>query len=490
MLKNLTIEGTAKLLNDKKISAFEIANSYIKEIKDSKKLNCFITISEEAALDAAKKTDARISENKKIGLLDGVPLAYKDLFCTDNILTTASSKILSNFTPTYESTVTANCNNQGAVVLGKLNCDEFAMGSTNKTSFYGPVINPWKSSNKDDELVPGGSSGGSAAAVAADLCVASLGTDTGGSIRQPASFTGLVGLKPTYGRVSRWGTVAFASSLDQAGPISKTVEDAAILLEAISGHDNKDSTSSLKANEQFYANLNSSVKGLKIGVPKEYMSDDLPEEIQNFWNDGKKILAKNGAEIVEISLPSTSTALPAYYIIAPAEASSNLSRYDGVKYGLRVQEKNLIDMYESTRSEGFGNEVKRRIMIGTYVLSSGYYDAYYIKAQKIRSIIKNDFDSAFKNVDAIFTPATPNTAFPINRDEVDPVQNYLNDIFTVPANLAGLPAISIPFGLDNSGLPIGMQLITNSFEEQMLLNIAKNLQDTLNFNEQPTQWWK
>ena len=490
MLKNLTIEGTAKLLNDKKISAFEIANSYIKEIKDSKKLNCFITISEEVAFDAAKKTDARISENKKIGLLDGVPLAYKDLFCTDNILTTASSKILSNFTPTYETTVTANCKNQGAVVLGKLNCDEFAMGSTNKTSFYGPVINPWKSSDKDDELVPGGSSGGSAAAVAADLCVASLGTDTGGSIRQPASFTGLVGLKPTYGRVSRWGTVAFASSLDQAGPISKTVEDAAILLEAISGHDNKDSTSSLKANEQFYANLNSSVKGLKIGVPKEYMSDDLPEEIQNFWNDGKKILAKNGAEIVEISLPSTSTALPAYYIIAPAEASSNLSRYDGVKYGLRVQEKNLIDMYESTRSEGFGNEVKRRIMIGTYVLSSGYYDAYYIKAQKIRSIIKNDFDSAFKNVDAIFTPATPNTAFPINREEVDPVQNYLNDIFTVPANLAGLPAISIPFGLDNSGLPIGMQLITNSFEEQMLLNIAKNLQDTLNFNEQPTQWWK
>ena len=458
MLKNLTIEGTAKLLKDKKISAFEIANSYIKEIKDSKKLNCFITISEEAAFDAAKKTDARISENKKIGLLDGVPLAYKDLFCTDNILTTASSKILSNFTPTYESTVTANCKSQGAVVLGKLNCDEFAMGSTNKTSFYGPVINPWKSSDKDDELVPGGSSGGSAAAVAADLCVASLGTDTGGSIRQPASFTGLVGLKPTYGRVSRWGTVAFASSLDQAGPISKTVEDAAILLEAISGHDNKDSTSSLKANEQFYANL--------------------------------KILAKNGAEIVEISLPSTSTALPAYYIIAPAEASSNLSRYDGVKYGLRVQEKNLIDMYESTRSEGFGNEVKRRIMIGTYVLSSGYYDAYYIKAQKIRSIIKNDFDSAFKNVDAIFTPATPNTAFPINREEVDPVQNYLNDIFTVPANLAGLPAISIPFGLDNSGLPIGMQLITNSFEEQMLLNIAKNLQDTLNFNEQPTQWWK
>ena len=489
MLDNLTIEKTSKLLNEKKVSALEITNNYLKKIKDSNKLNCFITVSDEKAIDAAKQTDKRISNNEKIGLLDGVPLAYKDLFCTDGILTTASSKILSNFIPTYESTVTANCKNQGAVVLGKLNCDEFAMGSTNKTSFYGPVINPWKSIGNDEDLVPGGSSGGSAAAVAADLCVASLGTDTGGSIRQPASFTGLVGLKPTYGRVSRWGTVAFASSLDQAGPISKTVEDAAILLETISGHDNKDSTSSLKENELFYSNLNSSVKNLKIGVPKEYMSDDLPEEIQKFWNEGKKILTENGAELVEISLPSTNTALPAYYIIAPAEASSNLSRYDGVKYGLRVKEKSLIEMYESTRSEGFGDEVKRRIMIGTYVLSSGYYDAYYIKAQKIRSIIKNDFDNVFKNVDAIFTPATPNTAFPINREEIDPVQNYLNDIFTVPANLAGLPAISIPFGLDNSGLPIGMQLITNSFEEQMLLNISKNLQDTINFSNQPIQWW-
>jgi len=489
MLDNLTIEKTSKLLSEKQVSALEITNNYLKKIKDSNKLNCFITVSDEKAIDAAKQTDKRISNNEKIGLLDGVPLAYKDLFCTDGILTTASSKILSNFIPTYESTVTANCKNQGAVVLGKLNCDEFAMGSTNKTSFYGPVINPWKSIGNDEDLVPGGSSGGSAAAVAADLCVASLGTDTGGSIRQPASFTGLVGLKPTYGRVSRWGTVAFASSLDQAGPISKTVEDAAILLETISGHDNKDSTSSLKENELFYSNLNSSVKNLKIGVPKEYMSDDLPEEIQKFWNEGKKILTENGAELVEISLPSTNTALPAYYIIAPAEASSNLSRYDGVKYGLRVKEKSLIEMYESTRSEGFGDEVKRRIMIGTYVLSSGYYDAYYIKAQKIRSIIKNDFDNVFKNVDAIFTPATPNTAFPINREEVDPVQNYLNDIFTVPANLAGLPAISIPFGLDNSGLPIGMQLITNSFEEQMLLNISKNLQDTINFSNQPIQWW-
>ncbi|MDA9373127.1 Asp-tRNA(Asn)/Glu-tRNA(Gln) amidotransferase subunit GatA [Pelagibacterales bacterium] len=490
MIENLTIEQTSKLLNDKQASALEITDIYLKKINTAKKLNCFITVSEDKAIEAAKDTDERISKNKKIGFLDGVPLAYKDLFCTNDILTTASSKILSNFTPTYESTVTANCKDQGAVVLGKLNCDEFAMGSTNKTSFYGPVINPWKSIDNEDELVPGGSSGGSAASVAADLCVASLGTDTGGSIRQPASFTGLVGLKPTYGRVSRWGTVAFASSLDQAGPIAKTVEDAAILLQTISGHDNKDSTSSIRPNENFYSNLDSSVKGLKIGVPKEYMSDDLPEEIQKFWNEGKKILTENGAELTEVSLPSTKTALPAYYIIAPAEASSNLSRYDGVKYGLRVKEKSLTEMYESTRSEGFGDEVKRRIMIGTYVLSSGYYDAYYIKAQKIRSIIKNDFDNVFKNVDALFTPATPNTAFPINREETDPVQNYLNDIFTVPANLAGLPAISIPFGLDNSGLPIGMQIITNSFQEQMLLNISKNLQDTINFNNRPTQWWK
>ena len=490
MLENLTIEQTSKLLNSKKASALEITSHYLKKVSDANKLNCFITVSEDHAIKAAIQTDNRISKNKKIGLLDGVPLAYKDLFCTNEILTTASSKILSNFIPTYESTVTSNCQKEGAIVLGKLNCDEFAMGSTNKTSFYGPVINPWKSNESDEDLVPGGSSGGSAASVAADLCVASLGTDTGGSIRQPASFTGLVGLKPSYGRVSRWGVVAFASSLDQAGPICKTVEDASILLEAISGHDKKDSTSSIEPNEHFYKNLNSSVKDLKIGIPKEYLSDALPEEIQGYWNEGKKILSENGAEIVEISLPSTKTALPAYYIIAPAEASSNLSRYDGVRYGLRVKGENLTEMYELTRSEGFGDEVKRRIMMGTYVLSSGYYDAYYIKAQKVRSIIKSDFDLAFKSVDAIFTPTTPNTAFPISKEELDPVQNYLNDIFTVPANLAGLPAISIPFGLSKSGLPIGMQLITNTFKEQTLLNIAKNLQDSINFNIYPNQWWK
>ena len=490
MLDNLTILEASKLIDEKKVSALEITNSYLKKIEDSKKLNCFITVSHDKAVHAAKETDNRVSKNNRIGPMDGIPLAYKDLFCTKDTLTTASSKILSNFIPTYESTVTNNCINKGAITLGKLNCDEFAMGSTNKTSFYGPVVNPWKSLDSDEELVPGGSSGGSAASVAADLCIASIGTDTGGSIRQPASFTGAVGLKPTYGRVSRWGTIAFASSLDQAGPISKTVEDAAILLQTISGHDNKDSTSSQRPNEQYFSNLNSSVKNLKIGIPKEYMSDDLPLEIQNYWNEGKKILSENGAEIIEISLPHTKTALPAYYIIAPAEASSNLSRYDGVKYGLRTNEKNLIKMYESTRSDGFGDEVKRRIMIGTYVLSSGYYDAYYLKAQKIRSLIKKDFDNVFKDVNAILTPATPNTAFAIDTEEKDPVKNYLNDIFTVPINLAGLPAISIPFGLDKKGLPVGMQLITNSFEEQLLLNIAKNIQDSINFKNEPKCWWK
>ena len=364
------------------------------------------------------------------------------------------------------------------------------MGSTNKTSYYGPVTNPWKSSKSDAKLVPGGSSGGSAAAVAADLCVASLGTDTGGSIRQPASFTGTVGLKPTYGRVSRWGTIAFASSLDQAGPITKTVEDAAALFEIIAGHDPKDSTSSTKEKENFLDNLNSSVKGMKIGIPSEFKSDDLPLSTQKAWDDCKKLLQSNGAELIDMSLPHTMDALPTYYIIAPAEASSNLARYDGVKYGIREEGKNLIEMYEKTRSVGFGDEVKRRILIGTYVLSSGYYDAYYIKAQKIRSLIKSDFNQAFEKVDAILTPSTPSTAFEIENEPTDPVQTYLNDIFTVPINLAGIPAISIPFANDENDLPIGLQLITNSFEEQKLLNIAKNVQDTVNYESVPKNWWQ
>ena len=477
------------LLAKKEISSHELTKIYLDNIKKGEELNCYNTVVTEHALTEAEKSDIRRKEGKHKSPFDGIPIGIKDLFCTNNIRTTASSRILSNFVPTYESSVTQNCIDAGLINLGKLNCDEFAMGSTNKTSYFGSVINPWQSSQSDAKLVPGGSSGGSAAAVAADLCIASLGTDTGGSIRQPASFTGTVGLKPTYGRVSRWGIVAFASSLDQAGPITKTVEDAAILLDIISGHDEKDSTSSIKDRENLFENLNSSVKGIKIGIPKEFESDDLPASTQKAWDECKQLLQSNGAEIIDISLPHTMDALPTYYIIAPAEASSNLARYDGVKYGIREEGKNLIEMYEETRSIGFGDEVKRRILIGTYVLSSGYYDAYYIKAQKVRSLIKKDFNDAFQNVDAILTPSTPSTAFAIENEPNDPVQTYLNDIFTVPVNLAGIPAISIPFTNDENNLPIGLQLITNSFEEQKLLNIAKNVQDTINYNHKPNKWW-
>ena len=486
---DLNLLDARDLLAKKEISSHELTKIYLDNIKKGEELNCYNTVVTEHALTEAEKSDIRRKEGKHKSPFDGIPIGIKDLFCTNNIRTTASSRILSNFVPTYESTVTQNCIDAGLINLGKLNCDEFAMGSTNKTSYFGSVINPWQSSQSDAKLVPGGSSGGSAAAVAADLCIASLGTDTGGSIRQPASFTGTVGLKPTYGRVSRWGIVAFASSLDQAGPITKTVEDAAILLDIISGHDEKDSTSSIKDRENLFENLNSLVKGIKIGIPKEFESDDLPASTQKAWDECKQLLQSNGAEIVDISLPHTMDALPTYYIIAPAEASSNLARYDGVKYGIREEGKNLIEMYEETRSIGFGDEVKRRILIGTYVLSSGYYDAYYIKAQKVRSLIKKDFNDAFQNVDAILTPSTPSTAFAIENEPNDPVQTYLNDIFTVPVNLAGIPAISIPFTNDENNLPIGLQLITNSFEEQKLLNIAKNVQDTINYNHKPNKWW-
>ena len=486
---DLNLLDARDLLAKKEISSHELTKIYLDNIKKGEELNCYNTVVTEHALTEAEKSDIRRKEGKHKSPFDGIPIGIKDLFCTNNIRTTASSRILSNFVPTYESTVTQNCIDAGLINLGKLNCDEFAMGSTNKTSYFGSVINPWQSSQSDAKLVPGGSSGGSAAAVAADLCIASLGTDTGGSIRQPASFTGTVGLKPTYGRVSRWGIVAFASSLDQAGPITKTVEDAAVLLDIISGHDEKDSTSSIKDRENLFENLNSSVKGIKIGIPKEFESDDLPASTQKAWDECKQLLQSNGAEIVDISLPHTMDALPTYYIIAPAEASSNLARYDGVKYGIREEGKNLIEMYEETRSIGFGDEVKRRILIGTYVLSSGYYDAYYIKAQKVRSLIKKDFNEAFQNVDAILTPSTPSTAFAIENEPNDPVQTYLNDIFTVPVNLAGIPAISIPFANDENNLPIGLQLITNSFEEQKLLNIAKNVQDTINYNHKPNKWW-
>ena len=489
MKDSYTLKSLAVLLENNKISSKELTSEYLKNIENGKELNCYNTISQEKALIDAEKSDERRKSQNLRSKYDGIPIGIKDLFCTKGVTTTASSKILSNFVPNYESTVTQNCDDAGLISLGKLNCDEFAMGSTNKTSFFGSVKNPWKSVNSDNELVPGGSSGGSAAAVSGDLCVASLGTDTGGSIRQPASFTGTVGLKPSYGRVSRWGIVAFASSLDQAGPITKTVEDAAILLDIISGHDEKDSTSSVNPKENYYENLNSDIKGMKIGIPKEFRSDKLPASTQKSWDECANLLKTNGAEIVDISLPHTMSALPAYYIIAPAEASSNLARYDGVRYGLRVKGNDLIDMYEKTRSEGFGDEVKRRILIGTYVLSSGYYDAYYIKAQKIRSLIKSDYVEAFKKVDAILTPSTPSTAFEIANEPSDPVQNYLNDIFTVPVNLAGLPGISIPYANDENNLPIGLQLITNSFEEQKLLNVAKNIEETINYLETPEKWW-
>ena len=489
MKDSYTLKSLAVLLENNKISSKELTSEYLKNIENGKELNCYNTISQEKALIDAEKSDERRKSQNLRSKYDGIPIGIKDLFCTKGVTTTASSKILSNFVPNYESTVTQNCDDAGLISLGKLNCDEFAMGSTNKTSFFGSVKNPWKSVNSDYELVPGGSSGGSAAAVSGDLCVASLGTDTGGSIRQPASFTGTVGLKPSYGRVSRWGIVAFASSLDQAGPITKTVEDAAILLDIISGHDEKDSTSSVNPKENYYENLNSDIKGMKIGIPKEFRSDKLPASTQKSWDECANLLKTNGAEIVDISLPHTMSALPAYYIIAPAEASSNLARYDGVRYGLRVKGNDLIDMYEKTRSEGFGDEVKRRILIGTYVLSSGYYDAYYIKAQKIRSLIKSDYVEAFKIVDAILTPSTPSTAFEIANEPSDPVQNYLNDIFTVPVNLAGLPGISIPFANDENNLPIGLQLITNSFEEQKLLNVARNIEETISYSETPEKWW-
>ena len=406
------------------------------------------------------------------------------MFCTKNIRTTAGSKILENFVPTYESTVTQNILDEGGIIIGKLNCDEFAMGSSNETSYFGNVQNP-----VSENLVPGGSSGGSSSALAAKLTPATIGTDTGGSIRQPASFTGTVGLKPTYGSCSRYGIVAFASSLDQAGPMTHDVKDCSLMLEIMSTYDSKDSTSVDFKRENYLTNLNENIKGEKIGIPKEYRVDGMPKEIDELWEKGIKIIKENGGQIIEISLPNTKYALPTYYIVAPAEASSNLARYDGVKYGFRSKGENLIDMYEKTRSEGFGDEVKRRIMIGTYVLSSGYYDAYYLKAQKVRRLIKNDFDKAYKKVDAILTPSTPSSAFKIGEKLNDPVSMYLNDIFTVPINLAGLPAISIPAGHDKKGYPLGLQVIGKAFDEQSILNIAFALEKNISFKNNITDWW-
>ena len=468
-------------IKKKEISSQEVTKVFIDRSQKSKKLNSYITENFENALQKAKQFDEKPDFNKK---LPGIPLAVKDLFCTKNIRTTAGSKILENFIPTYESTVTQNILNEGGIIIGKLNCDEFAMGSSNETSFFGNVQNPIS-----ENLVPGGSSGGSSSALAAKLTPATIGTDTGGSIRQPASFTGTVGLKPTYGSCSRYGIVAFASSLDQAGPMTQNVKDCALMLEVISSYDNKDSTSVDFKRGQYLKDLNENIKGKKIGIPKQYRVDGMPKEIDELWKKGMKIIEDNGGEIIEINLPNTNYALPTYYIVAPAEASSNLARYDGVKYGFRSKGENLIDMYEKTRSEGFGDEVKRRIMIGTYVLSSGYYDAYYLKAQKVRRLIKNDFDQAYKMVDAILTPSTPSSAFKIGEKTNDPVSMYLNDIFTVPINLAGLPAISIPAGHDKSGYPLGLQVIGKAFDEQNILNIAYSIEKNINFKNNINDWW-
>ena len=468
-------------VKERKISSEEITKAFIDRSNKSKTLNSYITENFSVALQKAKKFDEKPNLDLK---LPGIPIAVKDLFCTNGVRTTAGSKILNNFTPTYESTVTQNMWNDGAILLGKLNCDEFAMGSSNETSFFGNVQNPI-----DKDLVPGGSSGGSASALAANLTPITIGTDTGGSIRQPASFTGTVGLKPTYGSCSRYGIVAFASSLDQAGPMSKNVKDCALLQEVISTYDSKDSTSIDFKRNNYSSELTKNIKGKKIGIPKEYRVDGMPKEIETLWSKGIQYLKNCGAEIVDISLPHTNYALPAYYIVAPAEASSNLARYDGVKYGFRSNGENLIDMYEKTRSEGFGDEVQRRIMIGTYVLSSGYYDAYYLKAQKVRKLIKNDFDEVYKKVDAILTPSTPSSAFKIGENSNDPVSMYLNDIFTVPVNLAGLPAISIPAGVDAKGYPLGLQIIGKPFDEQNILNIAYAMEEKINFKNKITDWW-
>ena len=480
-ITSLSLTSLVDNIKGKKLSSEEVTKAFIDRSEKSKKLNAYISEDFSNAINKAKKFD----QNPNLDLkLPGIPIAVKDLFCTQNVRTTAGSKILENFIPTYESTVTQNIWNEGGILLGKLNCDEFAMGSSNETSFYGNVQNPI-----NEGLVPGGSSGGSAAAVSGQLTPITIGTDTGGSIRQPASFTGTVGLKPTYGSCSRYGIVAFASSLDQAGPMAQNVKDCALLQDVISTYDNKDSTSIDFKRNQYSKELNKDIKGKKIGIPKEYRVDGMPKEIEDLWQKGIQYAKDCGAEIIDISLPNTSYALPTYYIVAPAEASSNLARYDGVKYGFRAKGENLIDMYEKTRSEGFGAEVQRRIMIGTYVLSSGYYDAYYLKAQKVRKLIKNDFDEAYKQVDAILTPSTPSSAFKIGEKKDDPVSMYLNDIFTVPVNLAGLPAISIPAGHDASGYPLGLQIIGKAFKEQEILNVAYAMEDRINFKNNITDWW-
>ena len=487
-LTSLTLKAALDGLADKSFSSEELTKAHVEAVAAAKPLNAFVLETPEKALEMAKASDARRAKDEA-GALDGAPLGIKDLFCTEGVRSTACSNILGNFVPTYESSVTANLWRDGAVMLGKLNLDEFAMGSSNETSAFGPVTNPWRAQGSDTKLTPGGSSGGSAAAVAADLCLGATATDTGGSIRQPAAFTGTVGIKPTYGRCSRWGVVAFASSLDQAGPIAKTVEDAAILLKSMSGHDPKDSTSLDIETPDFPSFVGKSVKGLRIGIPKEYRVDGMPPEIEKLWEQGIAWLKEAGCEIVEVSLPHTKYALPAYYIVAPAEASSNLARYDGMRYGLRVDGGNLTETYENTRAAGFGAEVKRRILIGTYVLSAGYYDAYYVKALKVRRRIADDFDQAFQKVDALLTPTAPSAAFALGENADDPVAMYLNDIFTVTVNLAGLPGMSIPAGVDAKGLPLGLQLIGKALDEGTLFSLGGAIEKAADFKAKPARWW-
>lgn len=488
-LTKLTLADARAKLVSKEITAVELTQAHVNATEASSKLNAYVTLTSEKAMDMAKASDARIAKGEA-GPLEGLPLGVKDLFCTKDVRTTACSNILDEFIPPYESTVTSNLWNAGAVLLGKLNNDEFAMGSSNETSRFGPCINPWKATDNDADLVPGGSSGGSTAAVAAHLALAATATDTGGSIRQPASFTGTVGLKPTYGRCSRWGVVAFASSLDQAGPVTRSVRDAAIMLTSMASHDEKDTTSMDMVVPDFEAALTGDIRGLRVGIPKEYRVDGMSSEIETLWEDGINWLKTAGAEIVDVSLPHTKYALPAYYIVAPAEASSNLARYDGVRYGLRVPGTDITDMYEKTRAAGFGDEVRRRVLIGTYVLSAGYYDAYYIKAQKIRTLIAQDFAEAYKKCDVLLTPTTPTPAFAVGEKVDDPLSMYLNDVFTVPVNLAGLPGISIPAGLSKDGLPLGLQLIGRTFDEETMLRAAGVLEEAAGFNAEPSTWWK
>lgn len=486
-LLSLSLAGARDALKAKKISAKELTNAYLGAIeKLNPALNAYITVTKERALADADASDTRIAKGNA-GALEGIPLAIKDLFCTKGVQTTAGSKMLEGFVPTYESSVTKKLWQAGSVMLGKTNLDEFAMGSSNTTSYFGNVISPWKAEGSDKDLVPGGSSGGSAAAVSGRMCLAATGTDTGGSIRQPAAFCGIVGIKPTYGRCSRWGTVAFASSLDQAGMFARNVRDAAITQTVICGHDAKDSTSSTRSVPDFEKALTGNIKGLKVGIPKEYRIDGIDAEINAMWDKGIAWLKDAGAEIVEVSLPHTRYALATYYIIAPAEASSNLARYDGIRYGLRVEPETggIQDLYRKTRAAGFGKEVKRRIFIGTYVLSAGYYDAYYKKAQRVRYLLVQDFNNAFEKVDVLLTPTAPSAAFAIGENSDDPVKMYLNDIFTIPTSMAGLPGLSLPAGLSSSGLPLGLQLIGKSYDEETVFKVADVMEQAAQFKALP-----